>query len=558
MSPPAGAPERWQGAAAALVGAACFAVLLGPRVLDPRAIGWLAHGDPSQYYLAWSFFRATPWTWPPADNPAYGLELGSTIFFADLVPGLALLLKATIAPPEGPWQYHGAWLLGCFVLQAVVARRIAALFLADRACRLLVAALACTAPVLLWRLAGPHAHTGHYTLAAQWLPLAAAWLCLRPPGRRQGVAWVALGAGAALVHAYLLAMVLALWLADLARRAIAGSRGALAAEALAMAPALAAALWLAGFRSLEGGGLADRGMGLYRANLLALVDPQGWSLLLPGLPRGAGDYEGFAFLGLGGLAALAAAAWLVPWRIPARGRWPFLAVVGLLAMVAASTTIGLGGGDILAVEAPPWLDRVLALLRAPGRMIWPLHYLLLLGAAILLARRLGARRGRLALAAMLALQVVDGLPGWLPVAVQARIAGPAWDSPLRDPFWAAAGARYARLRRIPAENAPPGWRVLARFALDHRLPTDAAYLARVPHAPLLALQARGAAMLATGRFDLQELYVLDDAAACAAAAAVDPSRDLLMRLDGVNVLAPGWLPGGPLPAAARPVAPCGR
>ncbi|WP_198370172.1 DUF6311 domain-containing protein [Roseomonas rosulenta] len=547
-------PRLGETAAALGIGAAVFVALLGPGVLDPANIAWMQRNDPAQYYLGWTFFRATPWGWPPAANPLFGTEIASTIFFTDVVPLMALVMKATIAPVTGPWQYHGAWLLLCFALQAAFAQRIAALFLPDAASRLMVAALACFAPVLLWRLNGPHAMTGHYALMAQWLLLAAGWLCLRPPPASQALAWVVLGVLAALIHPYLLAMVLAGWAADLLRR---GWRAGLYVEVAAMAVGVAGGLWVAGFRMLPGGGMTEPGFGLYRANLLTLLDPQGWSLLIGGGRWGAGDYEGFGFLGLGGIVALLGALWLIrrdPPRLPSRGRWPLLAVVLALAAFAVSNVVALGPVVLAVIPVPAPLEPLLAIFRASGRMIWPLHYLVLLGAAILLARRLGPGRAPLALGLILALQVADGVRGWLPAAVLARITGPAWTTPLHDPFWDEAAGHYERLRRIPAANAAPGWVPLAYLAATHGIGTDSVYLARVAREPLAALRARGAEMVATGRFDPAEFYVLDDASACAAAARIDAGRDLLVNLDGMNVLAPGWLAGRPAPAAGRTIA----
>lgn len=544
-------PARARETLAALaIGAAVFLALLGPGVLDPANIAWMQRNDPATYYLSWSFFRATPWGWPPADNPLFGIEIASTIFFTDAVPLLALTMKATLAPATGPWQYHGAWLLLCFALQGVFAQRIAALFLPDAASRLMVAALACLAPVLLWRLNGPHAHTGHYALMGHWLLLAAGWLCLRPPPASQALAWVALGVLAALVNAYLLAMVLAAWGADVVRR---GWRAGLPVEVVAMASAVAGGLWLAGFRSLPGGGMADSGFGLFRANLLTLFDPQRWSLPLARLPWGPGEYEGFGYLGLGGIGALLGAVWLARrdlTRLPARGRWPLLAVIAGLAAFAVSNVVAFGPVVLAVIPVPAPVEPLLAMFRSSGRMIWPLHYLVLLGAAIVLARRLGPGRAPLALGLVLALQVADGVRGWLPVAIQARESGPAWATPLEDPFWAEAAQHYQRLRRIPAGNALPGWAPLADLAATHGIGTDSVYLARVAREPLAALHARGAQMVATGRFDPAEFYVLDDASACAAAPRVDAGRDLLVRLDGLNVLAPGWLAGRAAPARA--------
>jgi hypothetical protein len=529
-----------EAALAAAIGAAVFLALLGPGVLDPANIAWLQVNDPATYYLSWAFFRATPWGWPPASNPLFGLEIASTIFFTDVVPLMALAMKATIAPAAGPWQYHGVWLLLCFALQGVFAQRIAALFVTDRACRLMVVALACTAPVLLWRLNGPHAQTGHYALAGQWLLLAAGWL------------WVVLGTVAALVHPYLLVMVLAGWAADLLRR---GWRFALLPEAAAMATGVAGGLWLAGFQALPGGGLAEPGFGLYRANLLTLIQPQGWSLLLGGGRWGGGEYEGFGYLGLGGTLALLVALWAVrrdPPRLPARGRWPLLAAVLLLAGFAVSNVVMLGPFTLASIPLPAQAEPLAAMFRASGRMVWPLHYLVLLGTAIVVARRIGPR-APLVLGLLLAVQVADGVRGWLPIAASARIAGAAWTTPLESPFWAQAASHYQRLRRIPAGNATPGWAPLASVAATHGIGTDAVYLARVAQDPLAALRARGAEMVAAGRFDPTEFYVLDDAAACAAAPRIDATRDLLARIDGLVVLAPGWLPGRAVPPGATPV-----
>jgi hypothetical protein len=94
-------------------------------------------GDLSQYYLGWSFFRRHGWASPPSLNPDFGLEIATTIFFVDIVPLLALPAKF-VAPASGPWQYHGWWLLICFMLQAVFATMIARLFLEKKSASILV------------------------------------------------------------------------------------------------------------------------------------------------------------------------------------------------------------------------------------------------------------------------------------------------------------------------------------------------------------------------------------------------------------------------------------
>ena len=58
--------------AAVLAGASVAILALGPRILDTGDIGWMLAGplgpDPVAYWLAWTFFRSTPWTLPPGLN----------------------------------------------------------------------------------------------------------------------------------------------------------------------------------------------------------------------------------------------------------------------------------------------------------------------------------------------------------------------------------------------------------------------------------------------------------------------------------------------------------
>lgn len=540
-----------------LIGAMAFGLVLGFGILDPRNIAWMQVGDTPEYYLAWSFFRSSPPAWPPPLNPKYGIELSSTIFFADIVPLLALPLKAWIAPTGGAWQFHGAWLLACFLLQAVFAHRIASLFLRDPAERLILVAIITFSPALLWRLPGPHANAAHLSLCAQWLLLWAGWLGLRRPTPSQGAHWLALGAAASMVHPYLLAMGLAFWVADIVRRRISGGRSlALALEAAAMGCVVAASLWLAGFRRLDGAGLAEPGFGIFRANLLTLFDTHSaWSFIINGLTIHPGEYEGFAYLGTGGLLLLLAALWSVrrepiP-RLP-RAYWPFVVAIAALALGAVSNVVALGPLELVTIPLPGPVERFAAAFRSSGRMIWPLHYAVLFAAAVILARHATPRRGRSLLALALLLQVGDGAAGWLPIRRAAEVSGPAWPTPLHDPFWDQASARAERIRYVPTLNHPPPWRALSSLALAHGIETDAVYLARVPHGALVASRAAGLSMLETGRFEAGTLYVLHDAVACRALDVIDPSRDLLARIDGLNVLAPGWLGDRDWPASALP------
>ena len=81
--------------------------------------------------------------------------------------------------------------------------------------------------------------------------------------------------------------------------------------------------------------------------------------------------------------------------------------------------------------------------------------------------------------------------------------------------------------------------------------TDAVYLARMDPVALERLQQAMARRLAEGRHEPGTLYVLRDAPSLALArAAMDPARDMLAVIEGMQVLAPGWWVGRATPAAA--------
>src|SRR5262245_5165276 len=78
----------------AIIGSALFFVILRGSLLNPQNIAWLyAPVDSSAYYIAAAYFLKSGWTLPPGANPDYGLEIASSIFYADSIPLVALLLK---------------------------------------------------------------------------------------------------------------------------------------------------------------------------------------------------------------------------------------------------------------------------------------------------------------------------------------------------------------------------------------------------------------------------------------------------------------------------------
>lgn len=527
--------------APALVGLAGFLLAVGPYVLDPTNTSWLRdEGDSMQHYLGWAFFRHGPWTWPLGLNPNFGLELGASILYSDSVPLFAFLFKPFSPWLTEPFQYLGIWLLVAFVLQATFAWKLVGLLTPDARLRLAACALFVFAPPALFRLAG------HWALVAHWEILAAIHLSLRPARVRQALYWALLTSCAALTHMYLFFMVGALWSGALLGDLVLRRRRvpALALELVLVPASFLFALWQAGLFAV-GEGKSSGGFGDFRMNLNAPVNAFGWSYVLPTLDWRMPEYEGFMFLGLGVLLLGAAALPVTVVRLargelrPRREWIPFGLVLAGLTVLALSNKVGLGVRDLVTYPVPHVLDAPLNMMRASGRLFWPVFYAILLGIVAAVVRGYRARVSFALLVAAVLLQVIDTSAGWgehLKRFHRRR----AVHSPMTSAFWYEAPKAYRRVRVVPPGNILENWAIIADYAQRLGLGTDAVYLARIDSGRMRDLVRRTDAMLDRGVFDDGTFYIMQAGTARAAPCVIDPERDQLALVDGFWVLMPGW------------------
>lgn len=522
---------------ATLIGIVLFFLYCDPRILDPTEIRWLMSGDPAQQFLGWQFFRGSPLLqFPLGANPTFGTVQESSIVYTDSLPLLALLLKPLRSLLPNPFQYQGAWILLCFALQALFAFRLLGRFTRDRSLRLLGTALFALAPPMLWRL------NGHYSLLAHWTLLAALSEVFSP--RHRAARWAILLAVTALVHAYLLAMVAAIGCASLVRRVRDGEltwrRSAL--EASVAAGGLLVVLWAVGYFMVHR--LSAGGFGYFRMNLLAPIDPDRiWSLVLPDLPTAEGEYEGFNYLGLAVWGLLIACVPRLLGRDPPRPNWRRhapLAVLSVgLTLFAISNHVFLGAHEIVSLDLGYTLDRKLGIFRSSGRMFWPVGYLVLTTALVLLWRSVGRRAAVRWMTALVAVQLVD-----LSASV-AHFRGRfehALESPVRltSAFWDEAGTRYSKLVVVSPRDSLAWLEPVASFAGIRGWSVNTGYYNRFDRRALEAAQSALEESLRSRRVDPEALYLF---------AGRDvlwrrlrrhpPPRSLLAVVDGYALLAPG-------------------
>lgn len=517
------------GLAAMALGVAVYFFVFGWWPLIPTNIAFLDHADRAMHTLGWMFYRDTPWGVPPGASPRLGIELANSIALVDGLPLFAIPLKLLGPWLPRPFQYWGYWWLLCCMLQAGFAYLFARELGARRLIAILAAGFAAVTPAFIFRL------TLHMALSGHWVILAALWLYAKriPP---RWFAWPLLVAVTSSIHAYLLAMVLALWVAALVQRLWLHRPGwkLLGVEALVLIAGTGLTLWFVGF--FYTGSVDSIGYGFYRLNVLwPFITYRDWSHLFPDLPHGDYDYEGIGFLGIGVLAILALCILtgaVLQLRVLFGRRWsPLLVIAGLMSIWALSNHVG-----ILDLEAPAIpIDGPLKFLgetfRSSGRFNWPLLYIVTVGAVVLLGTRPPLGWAVPVMAVLLAAQIADSEYGLRVFSKSDPPPADHWDNRLASPFWQRAqDAGYTRLRAIPVVYRNPDWRTLEYAAYLHHWDVDAIYLGRVDDDALHRLEDKEKQALETGDFEPRTIYVVDVATALRIYPLLHPG-DLLANID---------------------------
>jgi len=532
----------------AVAGIVVYFLVLDPRLLDPSYWIWLMEGDTAAEYLGWRFFRAEGWQWPPGAFRRYGLEVGSAIPYTDSIPVAAFAGKLASAWLPEPFQYFGWWALMCFALQGWFGGLLASLASEHALDRYAITLLFVASVPLLDRA------IGHYALMSHWIVLWGLWLALQPRRELATASWTVVVCLAALVHAYLLYLALALWVADVLRRRHFDPppRPTFAEwlrHVIVVAVALGITMALAGYFVLPGEAISGGALyyGKYAANLNALFNPGWGSFFLPSLPvmKGA-ELEGYAYLGAGVLALLAFA--LVGFFKPGSASpnlKPYVPLILVsIALVLLATSHQVAWGDRVVLEVPlrgTLLDWV-ATLRASGRLMWVAMYALTFAGAAIVAARYAPRMATTIIVGCVALQLVDLSPRFMAMRGYFHdrfvVAPEMRRSPLTAPFWAEAAKRYRTIRMAPVANTARGWEWLSLYAVDHGMAINTGQFARISFPRIGKANDAITKKLASGDLDADTLYLLWSK---------DAKFDYVLGpddgigvIDGYLVVAPRW------------------
>ena len=518
-----------------------FLAWINPATLDITNVGWVLSGQdwgPNALGLA-AYLQSG--NWPGTGTPLVLAPEGIHLLMMDSNPLLGLLLKPLAPFLPASVQFIGWWLLISLALHV----RFAWLLLRDRAPDF---SSAWIGTALLTLLPTLYNRSVHSNLCSHWLILWALWLFLDRDRSRRWWHWLAVIGVAGLVHSYMLLLVGAIWASAMLRDIIVGNAADRRRVTAMVAVVLAVVAGLALLHGLADPPISTGTYGAFPMALDALINPAnpGYSLFFPSTPNDQGrGFEGYQYLGAGLilLVVVAVASRIRRRTSPASAsaaavespfnelRW-LLPAYAVLTLLAITNGVLFRGERILFVPIPGTLIDLLDVVRASGRLFWPVAYTLIY-VAILLVYRL--ERRTLVLAAALVLQIADMSPmlGALR-GLTARAARPGTYELTRDPRWDGLIAGASAIEMQPPDPfrnlkliEEIGWRAMRACR-----PMRHMYVSRVPKYAQQRIDADRSSFLA-GRIDPTRLYILYQGEKAPAALAAR-----VRTLDGIAFIPP--------------------
>lgn len=512
----------------ALIGIAVFLLVYGTAPLnaanDAFCRGGFIEKDIQQHYAGWLFYRHSALGWPLGVTQDVNYPGGVSVAYTDSIPLLAVLCRPLAAAFGGTFQYFGWFTLLCFCLQGGLGALLCGLFADGLLAPLAGSLVFAASPILIERA------FRHTSLGAQWLVLAAlyCYFSCKRQGRFASRGLFAINILAVGIHPYFLPMTYAVTLALLLEYAVQKRQWLRPALYLGGNMACTAALgWALGllYGTATSGGQAL--YGYFAMNLNALWNPVGvngvlYSRLLPAQNQVNGNYDAFAYLGLGVLAALPVVLVLARRRLAAllRRHWALCAVCAVLTLFAVSNVITANGVTLATLPLPASLIKLFSVFRSGGRLFWPVYYLLMLAAFAGLAR---LPKATVWVTVLAAVQLWDISPALVQRhdAMRAAQTQDAFPTEMQSDFWQAVAGRYAHIESV--EGMQTDGLHLALWAADNGMTTNDPFAARYDEAALAAERQSALDALADGSPQGDTLYLFETEGAFLQA--VEPVKD---------------------------------
>ncbi len=353
-------------------------LFVGPSYIGFENTNWFNSYDLKSDLLAFQFFFNDTWRFPIGLNPNYG-ELSNSIVFSGAVPILSILSKFFKFFLPDNFHYFTLWIFTCFSLQYYFSYKIINYLTRNNLYSAISSIFFIISPILIYRL------NLHLSLCAHWLILASIYLDLNHNQKKILFKKIFLIVLSSLIHFYFTIILIFMNIFfSFFNNKTKISKNFLK-ENLLIFFFLIISMYLVGYFHIPATDALGFGFGYYKTNFLSLFDPSysindiSWSILIPDIYNSTGEKEGFAYLGLGILCML---IYIIIKNFKnlknLKINYKYFVLCLFLFLLALSNNISLGSIDLISLNLPNILYAPLSIIRASGRLIWPVYYIILI------------------------------------------------------------------------------------------------------------------------------------------------------------------------------------
>ena len=269
-----------------------FWYVFGWGILNPLHTSWLLSGDASIYFFGFNFFNQESWHLPPGSISRYSFPEGTSVVYTDSIPLVSIFLK--LFHLSSIFQFTGAWILLCLILQALVAYLILYRISKSAILSSLASLFFLMMPNMLERF---YFTTRHYSLIAHFLILLTIGLFLDQRLKKKQILWFILFLLTLGIHFYLFFISLLFYVAS---EFVTIDQIKPKIQHLIMGTGLVIYTYLLGYFTIPLQNSTAGGFGSYSMNLNSVFNSMGEAKFFPALSTiHSLQQEGFQYLGLG-------------------------------------------------------------------------------------------------------------------------------------------------------------------------------------------------------------------------------------------------------------------
>lgn len=517
-----------------LIGLTLAISIIGLAALNPQNIDWImVEVDRRQHFLGWNFFSKNPWMFPLGFYDNWATPNGMSVMFTDSISVAAIFFKIFNGILPKTFQYFGLWIYLSFIIMGTFIVFIFDKVTDDIRIKAMLSIFFILTPIMLSRV------EGHTSLTSQWLILWGLYLLIRGEyERKQILSWCILFSLCLLIHPYFSFMNYVIFAVYLFKGMVLDKKIGIKkviGRLISTASIVLFTMFIVGYFKVNPSEEII-GFGEFSMNLNAFINPMKTSSIIKGMPMFESQYEGLAYLGIGGIMVviLGIISFIKNgFNKNNRNLYLSLFIVSLtLIILAASNRVTLGNHILWEFNVSGIVEKLWGTIRATGRMIWPVWYIITILAFMKVIKD-NKKRAPIIVSIIVAVQLLDLSKMYMKVRSE-FIDVKKWDKPLENEFWNKAKSQYDH---ISFTHKVENYTYIAYFASMNGLTMDYGYFARDPK-QLKDYLEDNKKDLTSGNFNGNTLYVLNQDKETLSILLDGNYKDLVKEIDGYIVFSP--------------------